>query len=265
MGIGLQSVIKRLPVMVAPICGGILIDRFGILNGVRAGLIVSIALSAATIFVQQQLHDEFTPSIVPSERWTFRQSLVGFGAPLRRLLLSDILIRFCERIPFAWVVIFAMDYVGVSAKQFGVLTTVEVLTAAICIIPASHFADKHGREPFVVTTFIMFSIFPLALLASRTFPMLLVAFAIRGLKEFGDTSRKALIISYCDTQRRGQMIGAYYLVRDLIVSTGAIVGAYLWKAGPGVNFVGATLFGVAGTVFYLWTWKHQPRMAPNYV
>jgi hypothetical protein len=29
----------------------------------------------------------------------------------------DILIRFCERIPYAWVVIFAMDYLGMSGKQ----------------------------------------------------------------------------------------------------------------------------------------------------
>jgi hypothetical protein len=47
------------------------------------------------------------------------------------------------------------------------------------------------------------------------------------------------------------MIGAYYLVRDLIVSVGAIVGAYLWKLGPGLNFLAAAGFGIAGTVYYV--------------
>src|SRR3981081_4543022 len=42
MGIGIQSVIKRLPIMIAPIFGGILIDRFGVIPGVRIGLLVSI-------------------------------------------------------------------------------------------------------------------------------------------------------------------------------------------------------------------------------
>src|SRR5262249_10663 len=158
----------------------------------------------------------------------FRQTIQQFGAPLRQLLLSDILIRFCERLPFAWVVIFAMDYVGASAEQVGLLTTVEMLAAIICTIPASHFADRHGREGFVIVTFIMFTVFPIALLVSRSFPLLVIAFAIRGLKEFGDAPRKALIVGYCEPQRRGQMIGAYYLVRDFIVSTGAIIGAYLW-------------------------------------
>jgi hypothetical protein len=36
---------------------------------------------------------------------------------LRRLLYSDILIRFCERIPSAWVVIYAIDQGTVSATQ----------------------------------------------------------------------------------------------------------------------------------------------------
>src|SRR3954451_17224920 len=45
MGIGMQSVIKRLPIMFAPIVGGFLIDRFGIIDGVRIGLVISIILS----------------------------------------------------------------------------------------------------------------------------------------------------------------------------------------------------------------------------
>jgi MFS family permease len=157
-----------------------------------------------------------------------------------------------------------MDNVGVSAKQVGLLTTIEVLTAAICIIPTSHLADKYGREPFVITTFIMFALFPIALLISHTFTMLMVAFAIRGLKEFGDTARKALIIGYSDPRRRGQMIGAYYLVRDLIVSTGAIAGAYFWKISPATNFIGATALGVVGTAFYIATLRREPNVANTF-
>src|SRR4030095_11276208 len=122
-----------------------------------------------------------------------------------------------------------MDYTGVSGEQVGVLTAVEMAVAMLCIIPASHYADQRGREPFVVATFIMFTLFPISLLVSRSFSGLVIAFVIRGLKEFGDTSRKALIIGYSDSARRGQMVGTYYFVRDLIVSTGAILGAYLWK------------------------------------
>jgi len=260
MGVGIQSVIKRLPIMIAPFFGGMLIDRFGITAGVRIALMISIFLSTLTILVQRQLREEPKQEGAAGERWNFWRSLREFNVPMRRLLLSDILVRFCERIPYAWVVIFAMDYIGVSAKEIGALTTVEMLAATLCIIPASHFADRHGREPFVIVTFIMFTLFPISLLVSRSFSALVIAFMIRGFKEFGDTSRKALIIGYCEPQRCGQMVGAYYLVRDLIVSLGAILGAYLWKLGPALNFLGAAALGVVGTIFYVNT-IHQSRQS----
>ena len=270
MGVGVQSVIKRLPIMIAPIFGGILIDRFGIINGVRIGLLASIFLSGVTILVQRQLREEpiqrtqGTAAIGPkSERWNLWQGLREFNSPMRRLLLSDILIRFCERIPYAWVVIFAMDYIGMSGQQVGILITVEMLAAILCIIPASHYADRHGREPFVIVTFIMFTLFPISLLVSRSFFALIIAFVIRGLKEFGEPSRKALIIGYSEVERRGQVIGSYYLVRDLIVSAGAILGAYLWKLGPALNFLGAAAFGIAGTIFYVKTIRQDRQLALN--
>src|SRR5438046_5035625 len=111
MGIGVQAVIKRLPIMVAPIFGGILIDRYGITGGVRIGLLISIVLSGLTILVQRQMREEPKAEIRPvqaelaldvsqTERWNLWHSLREFNSPMRRLLLSDILIRFCERIPY---------------------------------------------------------------------------------------------------------------------------------------------------------------------
>jgi len=268
MGVGVQSVIKRLPIMIAPIFGGMLIDHFGIIPGVRIALLISIFLSALTILVQRQLRDDsdadarIAAGTAPkSEQWSLWRSLREFDMPMRRLLVSDILVRFCERIPYAWVVIFVMDYIGMSGKQVGVLTAIEMLAATLCIIPTSYFADKYRREPFVIATFVTFTVFPIALLMSRSFSALVIAFTIRGLKEFGDTSRKALIIGYSEPERRGQVIGAYYLIRDLVVSTGAILGAYLWKLGPTLNFLGAAAIGAAGTIFYVRTTRRSRQSA----
>jgi MFS family permease len=266
MGVGLQSVIKRLPIMIAPILGGIMVDQFGVINGVRLALLISILLSAGTILIQRKLTDEpLAPVEEETGRWGFWQSLRAFNSPMRRLLLSDILVRFCERIPYAWVVIFAIDYIGMSGRQIGVLTCVEMVAAILCIIPASHYADKLGRERFVIVTFVMFTLFPLSLIFAKSFSALVIAFMIRGFKEFGDTSRKALLIEYCEAQRRGQMVGAYYLVRDLIVSVAAILGAYLWMLDPKVNFLGAAAFGVAGSIYYFRTVRQARSSAPPIV
>src|SRR5438094_59834 len=252
MGIGIQSLTKRVPVIIGPIAGGLLIDRYGFVTGVRIGLALSILLGALSLWLQSRLQEnlpENANASVPHRG--FFTAVRGFDPRLRRLLFSDILIRFCERIPYAWVVIYAVDYAHVSATEVGILIAVETAVAMACYVPVAHLAGRYGKEPFVIATFFFFTIFPLTLLAAHSFETLLVAFAVRGLKEFGDSARKSLIIEYADAASRGRSIGAYYLIRDVIVSGGALLGAALWKVGPEANFLGAAALGALGTAAYI--------------
>jgi hypothetical protein len=75
---------------------------------------------------------------------------------------------------------------------------------------------------------------------------------VRGLKEFGEPARKALIIGEAEPSVRSRTYGAYYLIRDCIVTTGSAVGAWLWSISPEANFIGAALFGAVGTLWYWW-------------
>jgi MFS family permease len=256
MGIGVQSVIKRLPIIVGPICGGLLIDRFGIVAGVRTALAITIVLGIATIFLQSRIGEEKGDTRFRGVR--FWRVVRDFPPGLCRLLVSDILIRFCERVPFAWVVIYAMDDLGMTATQIGALTAFEIATSVLCLIPAAYLADKFGREPFVIATFVFFTAFPLVLLAGHDFAWLMVAFITRGLKEFGEPARKALIIGYAPAAGRARTVGAYYLIRDLIVTLGAFIGAGLWKIGPSVNFGSAAALGAFGTIFYVFSYARRP-------
>jgi len=254
MGIGVQSLVKRIPVLIGPVAGGILLDRLGVVSGVRAGAAISVGLGALAAALQNRISDERAPA---GKGTRLSLSLTGFSPSLKQLLLSDILIRFCERIPYAWVVIYAMDHVGASAAQVGVLIAVEMLVAMATYIPVARLADRYGKEPFVIATFVFFTFFPLAMAAADTYGLLLVAFAIRGLKEFGEPSRKALIIQHAPAEARGRTIGTYYLIRDTIVTAGSFLGAALWIAGPAANFGAAALVGAAGTVFYVVTLRRR--------
>ena len=76
------------------------------------------------------------------------------------------------------------------------------------------------------------------------------AFILRGLKEFGEPTRKALIMDLAPEDRKAAMFGLYYLLRDVIVSVAAFGGAFLWQIGPQVNFMAAFGFGVIGTILF---------------
>lgn len=257
MGIGVQSMIRRVPMMVGPLIGGWLLTRFGWTDGVRYALAICIVMSLVTAAFQWLMFEPDEKSAasgnIPSDAGiSFLGVVKSFSPALRELLVSDILIRFCERIPYAFVILWAIDSGGVTAQQFGYLITFEMVTAMFCYIPVAHLADKYGRRPFVLATFVFFTLFPLTLLWAHSFAWLAFAFIVRGLKEFGEPARKALIIGEATPELRARTYGAYYLIRDCFVTSGSFLGAWLWHISPEANFLGAAVCGALGTAWFWW-------------
>ncbi|MDY6857270.1 MAG: MFS transporter [Thermodesulfobacteriota bacterium] len=260
MGVSMHSLVRRIPMALGPILGGVCIAIWGEVNGVRLAFVAALFLSFVAIVLQQILIEEDSQG-ASSDGQIPRPEKNPFALfremcpPLKRLLVSDILIRFCEQIPYAFVVVWCMKVIEapVSAFQFGILTGIEMTTALLIYIPVAYFADRSGKKPFIVTTFVFFTFFPLVLLFTKSFGWLALAFILRGLKEFGEPTRKAFIMDLAPVDRKAAMFGLYYLLRDLIVSIAAFGGAFLWQISPNVNFLTAFSFGILGTLgFALW-------------
>ena len=261
MGIGVQSMVRRVPMMLGPLAGGWLITRFGWTQGVQYALMLCSLLTLLTMTFQWFMFDpakEEQAATIESNATNLLAVVRSFTPALRELLVSDILIRFCERIPYAFVVLWAMNHAGVNAQQFGVLVAFEMLTAMICYIPVAHLADRYGRRPFVLVTFLFFTVFPVTLVWASSFGWLALAFVVRGLKEFGEPARKALIIGEAVPELRARTYGAYYLIRDCVVTSGSLLGAWLWSIGPRANFIGAAVCGGLGTLWFWWFVYRRP-------
>ncbi|UCG20796.1 MAG: MFS transporter [Deltaproteobacteria bacterium] len=260
MGVSMHSLVRRIPMALGPVLGGICIGIWGERDGVRAAFFAALLLSCLAIVLQQKLIEDELPK-QPGDECPYVPEknplkLYRFMAPnLRRLLVSDILVRYCEQIPYSFVVVWCMKTIStpVSALQFGILTSIEMATAVLVYVPVAYLADKTTKKPFVVMTFVFFTLFPLTLLFCQSFNWLVLAFILRGFKEFGEPTRKALIMDLAPENCKAGMFGLYYLVRDVFVSIAAFGGAFLWLISPTTNFIVAFSFGVAGTLgFAFW-------------
>ncbi|MEN6317277.1 MAG: MFS transporter [Syntrophaceae bacterium] len=248
MGVSVHSLVRRIPMALGPVIGGVMIVLYGEKTGVRLAFVAALILGFASLILQQVMIEDDNLRGKPEKR---PSKLLRFMNPaLKKLLVSDILIRFAEQIPYAFVVIWCMKVNDISAVQFGILSTIEMVTAVLVYIPVAYLADRGAKKPFVVITFFNFTIFPLFLLFSRSFPMLIIAFIIRGLKEFGEPTRKALIMDLAPEDKKAGMFGLYYLIRDIFVSAAALGGAFLWQISPTVNLLVATACGFAGTAYF---------------
>ena len=122
------------------------------------------------------------------------------------------------------------------------------------------------REPqrtYTVITFIFFSIFPLFLYFSTSYLLLIFAFVIRGLKEFGEPTRKAMIMELSVKNAEARSFGLYYFVRDFIVSFAAFIGGFLWQISPELNLFTASVTGAAGTLFFLFFGRGTYKAGKN--
>jgi MFS family permease len=248
-GFGWQSVVRRIPTMIAPPLGGLLIAWLGLVSGVRVGLIVTIGCCLIAVLLLVTLYREGSQRL--HERVRMRGVWRLFDARLRRLLLADIMARWAEGIPRVFVVIYCTQYLGLSALLFGWLMTVQRVTNLIAYLPTIGLGDRPNRKPFVLATFGFFALFPLLLANVGGFWGAVVAFVVAGLWEIGEPARKALIVDLAPETVRGRAVGLYYLLRNLTVVPAALLGGVLWRtAGPEVMFYAAFLAGAAGFVFY---------------
>jgi MFS family permease len=242
VGFTVQAIVKRTPILVAPVVGGLLIGRLGIAGGMRTGFIVSIALAAAS---------------VAGLALVFRNGRGGTGLSagparlppvLRRLVAADILVRLCEGLPDVFLVVWVIEIRGLSPARFGLLTAILTATSIASYFPAAILAGRAEKKWFIVLTYAFFTLFPVAVFSARTFASLGAAFAIGGLREIGEPARKAFIVDSAPDRARGRTVGKYYTIRGFSVAGAAAIGGALWTIAPRWTFLAAGALGAAGTL-----------------
>jgi len=250
MGFTVQSILRRVPIVIAPALGGLAIAAYGVRQGVRIGLLATGILAIATFVVVSRIN-------IPVAAQDRPTNIVGvwraLSATLRKLLLSDVFIRTCEGLVDVFLVLYATNVVGISAPQFGALVAVQMVTSILVYIPAARIADRIGRKPFVVATFAAFSLFPIAVILAESFGMLVLAFVVAGLREIGEPARKALIVDLAEPHLRARSVGLYYLLRSLAITPAAFIGGVLWQIAPSTPFLVAGAIGSVGTILFVLT------------
>ena len=250
LGFTVQSILRRVPIAIAPILGGLAIAAYGLQSGIHLGLAVTVVLSIVTLGVVSRVNIPVTPDPVPTHIVAVWRSL---PTPLRWLLTSDIFIRTCEGLVDVFLVLYAINVIGISAPAYGVLVAVQMTTAIVSYIPVARFADRMGRKPFVMATFVAFAFFPVAVVLARDFATLVAAFVVGGLREIGEPARKALIVDLAAPSLRARSVGLYYLIRSLTIAPAAFIGGLLWEVTPALPFWMAGLIGLVGVVVFAMT------------
>lgn len=277
MAFSLQAIQKRLSSLLAYFASGELVLWLGQVRGVRAALLLSIALVSLSLFVQYRyMRTAVSDKVRAHHRpWTLLRQL---DPQLHRLLLSEICVRWCDSMPRELMILFcvpilapllrstpaqSLNDLSVVAVAFyvSVLLVILNVTSLLLYLPVGHWSSRGGaaKKPFIGLTFVFFALFPLALATLTTLPGkaalwgLVFAFVLGGMREFGEPARKAIITEMVPADRRTQAIGVYWAARGLAIAPASFVGGLIWYfAGPRSMLYAASAFGAVGAgLFYL--------------
>lgn len=246
MGFTLQSILKRVPIVIAPLAGGVLIASLGVVEGIHVALLITLVLAFVTMLLVSRIN--ITVNAL------HKTGIVGvwnsFHVALKRLLFSDVIIRTCEGMTGVLTILYVTNIQHVSVAQYGTLIAIQMITSILVYIPAGKIADRTGRKPFVIATFFSFALFPLAVIVASSFAFLVLAFIVGGLREIGEPARKAMIVDLAQDNVRARSVGLYYLIRSLSITPAAVIGGLLWSIDPQVPFIVAGVIGLIGTIVF---------------
>jgi MFS family permease len=249
MGFTVQSILKRIPMVISPLVGGMMVATLGFQRGIRTGLLITIACVGVTIPVLWAIN----MPIASPDSMRLLSVWNSFHSTLKRLLVSDIAIRTCEGMADIFAVLYVTNITGLTIPRYGILIAIQLATALLVYIPSSKLADRVGRKPFVIATFLCFAFFPVAVVLAGDFRWLVFTFILGGLREIGEPSRKAMIVDFAQQNLRARTVGLYYLVRSLSITPASVIGGLLWRIRPQVPFFVAGIIGIVGTLLFATT------------
>lgn len=260
----MQSIQKRLPKIIGPALGGL---AFGLV-GYWLNLALAFGFVGLAVVLQLVLTSRMRPKAEP-RHVPLRAILRTMPPDLKHLLSAEIFIRWGDWFARDFAVLYVVSLLTrdwgwsdqAAAAMAGWLLAIMATTALATYVPVAKWVDRSpSPRPFIGTTFLLFSLFPILLVvlpkacAWLGLPVMLglvAAYMVNGLRELGEPARKALISTGFPPEVRARAVGLYWGLRSFAFCPAPLVAALLWVwIGPDATFLIGGGIGLAGTAWY---------------
>ena len=243
-GIATMNTIMSTLSVFAPFIAGIVVDLYGPNLGVRALYGVMVVLYMSTVIIQMRYLTE-TPRET-TERLQFsnlprvlRDAYSGIPAMLRQLsrplkALSGVIVLtfMANAVASPFWVIFAVDEIGLSVSEWGLILLIESALKIVLFIPAGELVDRWGRTASLIVALLLAALSIPAFVFATGFASVLL---LRSVTAVGFViaipACTALMADLVPRQMRGRVMAALGQGGIMLGAAGGGTG------GPAVGFV----------------------------
>jgi MFS family permease len=279
-GFAAYRTVTWMPMIVTNLLGGVFMDYFGVLRGVRlcmtAALVVSVA---STVLRWRMLEETFDAdeqqdnSAMSFDVGSLRESLGTVSREIWVMTVVAALGGFAMRIVWSFMVVYAVEEVGLTNTQWGLIGTLVSMISTLLTYPGGMLADRVGRKPSIIVSRILSPLATLGFTFSSGFWQLLAARALGGLAmgfgglvwgPMGGPVWQALVADLTTQKNRGMMMGLMGSIAGVVSTPASWVGGYMYDhISPKLPFQASFLIDVIATVIFVLLLKEPERARPQ--
>jgi len=176
------------------------------------------------------------------------------------MLFTACLSSFGMNLIMPYIVIYAVEQVGLTKTQWGVISMTTGLISMLLAIPGGILSDRIGRKLSILIGKTMSPLSFLGLSVSTDFTQIFLSqtisavgagFGLGAHGEMGGPAWQALIADLIPSRMRARIMGMMGTVTGLFGLPSPLIGGYLYKGySPHVAFIVASVLGIIGTIIF---------------
>jgi MFS family permease len=243
-GMAWMNTISGSLAMASPYVAGAIVDRYGENTGVRLLYAVLLAQYLVSAILHQRLlrdtqaatREPFRISSLPG---VLRDAYGGIPDTLRQLprslraLAVVITLAFtCNAVASSFWVVYAIDHIGLTATQWGLILSIETVLRILLLVPLGMAVDRFGRTQFILASlFITLLSTPLFIYCTTFAQVLSIRAAAALANALFLPACSALMADTVPGNMRGRVMAA--IGRGTVFVSAATGGA----GGPGMGYL----------------------------
>jgi DHA1 family multidrug resistance protein-like MFS transporter len=234
------SVTGLIPAILTVFLGGLLIEKIGLLNGIRISLLISFIIGIASTLVYILFLKE-TLKFPKKIRIKIKREL---SRKIWYFMISYGLLMFGVSLVSPFVIFYSQDIVGIDMFEWGIIRSFFTAFTLIATIAGGTISDRFGRKTALLLSFISI-IFPFLMIVSKNLIHIIVAHMFAGALFLGSSS---ITVYVFEKSKFAKSIGIVNLSLAIAMVLGYPIGGFLYSLSPEYPFIASGLVRIAGLI-----------------
>jgi MFS family permease len=226
-------------------------------------------------FIKETLHvpKERPENVHQQKKTSIFQGLAKMPKNVWILTIVAALSGFAMRTVWSFMVIYAVEIIGLTKTQWGLIGTFVSIIQTILTLPGGMLADRIGRKPCIVVSKLLGPLSTIGFILSTNFWHLAIARSINGVAmgfggmvwgPMGGPVWQALVADCTPLEERGRMMGLMGSIAGLVSTPASWVGGYFYdNISPELPFKASFALDLTATAIFIAFFREPQKNADD--